>query len=753
MKQQKRSTRTITHLNKSRPPFEGRNYKFVLAIVLFIAALILTFPYEQGAQKSSYPTVGEVSPKTIIAPYTFEVLKNDTLLRLEEQRLLADAYPVYTYDEKKRQRAQNHALYIFSQIDTILSFDSIEHKEAKSFLDSLGLFTYREAKALRANQDAVKAAQQQISSMIDRGIRAPMPETLPTPEDDRLLDKLRKNTIHRDIRVYTGDDTTVVSKDSLYSRPEVYDAVLSELPSVDQSKNMYFTSALYKIMDQIFLDTYTFEPAKTLHTVEEALEEIDSVKTKVIENVEIVRKHQRVDHHTHEILSTLQSMEEQTRAEDSRQQILKNISALLLLSLLSVLIITFLRQFIPLDLTADTYFLLLSCMTALQLFIIRGAYLFFPTLFLENSTTATTSLEILFNGVPMLVGVFLASMLFNRETGLLISVFFAVYLGIATEFNFISVIKILITGGIASHMAHSIRYRKDYLRIVLLLTLINTVVVSLAIYYNYELTPHLTMIAAAFAFSDVFFSVIITILLLPLIESRFSITTDMKLLELADMSHPLMKRLSIEAPGTYNHSILVANLAESASDEIGTNSLLCRVAAYYHDIGKLEKDPRNFIENQGNCENPHDHMPPHESARLIIDHVEMGVRLAKKHQLPGSIISAIQEHHGDACMQYFYNKALHTNPEEIPARETYYYTGPKPQTAETAILLLADSLEAASRSYSGDSMANLDGFIKKIIYEKIRLGLLEESTLTFDDIHKMTRGFSRILEGVSHNRR
>ncbi|MGM0462868.1 MAG: HDIG domain-containing metalloprotein, partial [Fibrobacterota bacterium] len=380
-------------------------------------------------------------------------------------------------------------------------------------------------------------------------------------------------------------------------------------------------------------------------------------------------------------------------------------------------------------------------------------YTFFPDLLMESIEAGTSSLEFFFNGVPMLVAILLASILFNRETGLILTVFFAAYMGITTQFSFISTIKILITGGIAAHIAHSVRYRKDYLHMVLLLTLANTLVVGLSLNYRGEINPQMFLFAALFSLSDALFSVVIAILILPVIESRFSITTNMKLLELADMSHPLMKRLSIEAPGTYNHSILVANLAESASDKIGANSLLCRVASYYHDIGKIEGDSNYFVENQRNGDNPHDRLSPDKSVSIILQHVENGVKLAKKYQLPDIIISAIREHHGDVIMQYFYNKAREStkNPKSIDT-SIYRYAGPKPQSAETAILLLADSVEAASRTFKGKKLANLKQLVEKVIYAKIELGLLDESTLTFDEVDKIKAGFLHVLEGLFHNR-
>jgi cyclic-di-AMP phosphodiesterase PgpH len=240
-------------------------------------------------------------------------------------------------------------------------------------------------------------------------------------------------------------------------------------------------------------------------------------------------------------------------------------------------------------------------------------------------------------------------------------------------------------------------------------------------------------------------------LLMPLFEQFFHLTTDMTLMELADMNHPLLKRMAIQAPGTYNHSIMVANLAEAAAESIGADGLLCRVVSYYHDIGKLKK-PQNFIENQHYKKNVHDRISPSMSVRIITGHVREGLELAEEYQLPQAIKDIIPQHHGDAPIAFFYHKACEEKGEtEIDIRD-FSYGGPRPQTRENAIIMIADSVEAASRTMKSTTIKDIRAMVKKIISGKIAHDQLDECGLDLNDLSEMVNGMMPILEGVFHSR-
>ncbi|MGM0444545.1 MAG: HD family phosphohydrolase [Fibrobacterota bacterium] len=758
MKTQNKNTRTITHLNRGRDyRNEGSRYTFVAAFILFIITLILTFPYQNKAFIETYPSEGEVSSKTVIAPTTFTVPKDSALLAAERRRVRSEVLPVFRYSHTKEDSLLSEWKSMFKGLKRDLSTytfprqDTAEQDTGNTVLPPSPhpLLNSREFFALSKYTAKLDTLDYYLRRRMREGIRTTVADTAGSkPHINHLL--RRKN--NRYITLVSDSTERTVHQDSLHTLPDLYDDIISEISLPEGSDEISFRSALYKIMEHTIAPSISLDTAATRQRLTAALANIDTVKTKVIKNVEIIRKHQRVDEKTEEILSRLKEIEKKGKPETETNLLIRNAASLLLLLIVSFLIFSFIKHFIPTQIASDTYFLLLVLIVSLQLLIIRGSYLFFPMLFF-NSHDGFSSFNLVFNGIPMLVSILMVSILFNRENGLLLTLFFAIYLGMTTDFNFISTIKILITGGAASYIANKVRYRRDYLSLVLTLTLINTLVVTLGLVSGYKITPRLFMFASLYAVSDVIFSVIITILILPIIESRFSITTDMKLLELADMSHPLMKRLSIKAPGTYNHSILVANLAESAADEIGANALLCRVAAYYHDIGKVAKDSNYFIENQRTNENPHDYLAPDKSVEIILRHVDDGLCLARKHQLPKIIQSAIAQHHGDSVMQYFYHKALEqTDSRDIIDRGNYTYAGPKPQSAETAIIMLADSIEAASRTFKGETVAELRQLIKGITYAKIEAGQLDECTLTFDEVNQITEGFLRVLLGVFHNR-
>lgn len=253
---------------------------------------------------------------------------------------------------------------------------------------------------------------------------------------------------------------------------------------------------------------------------------------------------------------------------------------------------------------------------------------------------------------------------------------------------------------------------------------------------------------------------------LPLLEHLFQITTDISWLELSDLNHPLLRRMTIEAPGTYHHSLVVANLAESAAEAIGANATLCRVCSYFHDVGKLVK-PEYFTENMSFERNPHDDLAPSMSALIIIAHVKEGVDLALTHKLNQRIIDIIQEHHGTSLVYYFYQRALqqqedaraggkimNIREEDIPdvEEESFRYPGPKPQTKESAIVSLADIVESASRSLEKPTPQKVEQLVNELIEERIADGQLDECDLTLGELRVIAERFRFTLMTMLHTR-
>lgn len=247
-------------------------------------------------------------------------------------------------------------------------------------------------------------------------------------------------------------------------------------------------------------------------------------------------------------------------------------------------------------------------------------------------------------------------------------------------------------------------------------------------------------------------SSIIVLGVLPVFEYLFKTVTNISLLELADFHHPLLQRMVLEAPGTYHHSLIVGNLSESACQAVGANSLLARIGAYYHDIGKLQK-PEYFSENQTVKGSMHDALAPSMSKLIIMNHVKEGAQMAKKYKLSPLLVNFIMQHHGSSLVFYFYRRALETIEEEQDVKEEgFRYPGPKPDTKETAVVLLADSVEAATRALKEPDPAKIAEVVHKVINNKFIDGQLDECDLTLKELEKISAVFIHILSGIYHSR-
>ncbi|HKP03862.1 MAG TPA: HDIG domain-containing protein [Chthoniobacterales bacterium] len=273
-------------------------------------------------------------------------------------------------------------------------------------------------------------------------------------------------------------------------------------------------------------------------------------------------------------------------------------------------------------------------------------------------------------------------------------------------------------------------------------------------------------IQSAFAIGNGILTATIVGGVLPIFEHLFQVTTDISWLEASDLNHPLLRRMTIEAPGTYHHSLVVANLAEAAAEAIGANATLCRVCSYFHDVGKLVK-PEYFTENMNFERNPHDDLAPTMSALIIIAHVKEGVDLALKHKLNRRIIDIIQEHHGTSLVYYFYKRALqqqedartggkimNLREEDVPEvrEETFRYSGPKPQTKESAIISLADMIESASRSLEKPTPQKIEQLVSDLVSQRIADGQLVECDLTLSDLNIIADRFRFTLMTMLHTR-
>jgi len=244
---------------------------------------------------------------------------------------------------------------------------------------------------------------------------------------------------------------------------------------------------------------------------------------------------------------------------------------------------------------------------------------------------------------------------------------------------------------------------------------------------------------------------ILTAGIVPLVESTFRYRTDITLLELANLERPILKRLMLEAPGTYHHSVIVGSMVEAAASAIGANPMLARVCGYYHDIGKL-KQPLYFIENQRRIRNPHDKLAPSMSSLILISHIKNGVELARDNKLGQEIIDTIRQHHGTSLISYFFDKAKQRKGENNVEIDDYCYPGPKPQTKEAGLVMLADVVEAASRTLENPTPSRIQGLVQNLINKIFSDGQLDNCELTLKDLDNIAKSFNQRLYGIYHHR-
>lgn len=354
--------------------------------------------------------------------------------------------------------------------------------------------------------------------------------------------------------------------------------------------------------------------------------------------------------------------------------------------------------------------------------------------------------------MPIASASMLVAISFSPNIAILLTVILSLLIGFIPGGGLNYSLVSIISGIVAIYSIRKATQRSSLTRAGLLIAGVNIITISALGLINNE-GYYLILQNNFWGVLNGLLAVILTIGILPFLESYFDITTSFKLMELSNPNQPLLKKMILEAPGTYHHSIVVGNLSETAAEEIGGDGLLARVGAIYHDIGKIKR-PYFFTENQEAYKNIHDEMEPSLSALVIASHVKEGLELAKKNKLPKDIIDIITQHHGTGLITYFFHRALKENGSDIDAvaEENYRYSGPKPQTKEAGIILLADSLEAATRSLTNPTATRIKTLVKEIIQKNLESGQLEECDLTLKDLDKIGDSFSRILNGMFHSR-
>lgn len=351
--------------------------------------------------------------------------------------------------------------------------------------------------------------------------------------------------------------------------------------------------------------------------------------------------------------------------------------------------------------------------------------------------------------IPLATVTILTTVLLDYRISILISIFSGLLPSISNPDVIRFYLPIFIGSIVGTLGTKNVTQRSDLTRVGLLISLTQVFSVGAVSFIGYSDVRSI-LINVIYGLSSGILSSILAIGLMPYLEHLFQIVTAIRLTELTNFTQPLLKRLMLEAPGTYHHSILIGNLAEAAGEALDANLPLLRAGSYYHDVGKIRR-PYFFIENQIGGENLHDKLPPSLSRLIILQHVDDGVMLARQYKIPEQIIDFIREHHGTSLVSYFYHQALKEDPSNTK-EEDYRYKGPKPRSKETAIVMLADAVEAAVRSLSNPSPQKIEETVRGVIMDRLNDGQLDDSPLTLKDIEVIITSFIKVLNGIFHPR-
>jgi len=531
-------------------------------------------------------------------------------------------------------------------------------------------------------------------------------------------------------------EATIGLKDALLRAKEQ----LAQIPGTTAIQQ----KTLLKLVQQQLRPTLVFNQEKTEQRRLDAREQIAPVLFQIKKGEMVVREGERV---TADQILKLQAI--RTSGRDNRS--LQTAAGLLICSLLLLYIVFYFAQHNISKFHPDSRDLLFLATVFIALFALIKISIFIAAA-MGNSFAYIDSSAYLY-AIPFAVGAMLVRIVLNSEIAFLFAVCSAVLVGVLFGNSLLMALYVLIGSLVGAHGVRHCQQRTALYRAGLWVGLTNVAMLigtQLLNGRNFELQSLWNL---GFGLFGGLASAIIVNGVVPLVESFFKYTTDIKLLELANMNAPILRQLMIEAPGTYHHSILVGNLAEAAAESINANPLLTRVAAYYHDIGKIKK-PLYFIENSGGQRNKHDKLAPSMSALILTSHVKDGVDLAREHKLGAKLVDIIQQHHGTTLIKFFYDRAkTQADPgmQQIDERD-YRYHGPKPQTREAALIMLADAVEAASRTLADPTPARIQGMVKKLINNIFIDGQLDECDLTLKDLNLIAKSFNRIMAGSFHHR-
>ncbi len=713
--------------------FSERNQRYLLMVLLAAVMTIIIIP--KGGFVPVYYAPGDIASRDVKAPRDM-LLPDQPLTEKKQQEAVRAILPLYDFDPRVGRETADRVAEIFSRLSAERQHGGSMARFALEGENDLGLGLSEE----EINRLARLAGRKDLEM-----------ELRP------ILLSVASQYIVGNLQVFqTGWERGVIVRDLVSQKEETVNEtrrVVGIGNALDQvgtalkkpgGLSSEDRKILLTLVQTLLRPNLTFNQNETEKRRQFARDLVTPVLFQVKKGEMIVREGERV---TDEQIKKLKAL----RIASGDYSTLATAAGLLLCILLLVYIAHRFARFNISKYRPKTRDLLFLVTVFLGLFVLIKLAIFISTA-LESSFPYIESSSYYY-AFPFAVGAMLVRIVLNSEVALVFALAFCALLGVLFGNNLFIVIYALVGSLTGAHWVRQCLERATLYRAGLRLSLVNVLLVlSIHLMAGRGIDSQF-LYKAAFGLGGGFFCALIVTGLIPLVESLFKYTTDIKLLELANMNTPVLRELMIQAPGTYHHSIIVGNLAEAAAETIGGNPLLARVAAYYHDIGKIRK-PLYFVENIGAQENRHDKLAPSMSALILMSHVKDGADMARENHLGQILVDIIRQHHGTALIKFFFDKAKnHADPEvqQVDERD-YRYPGPKPQTREAALIMLADAVEAASRTLTDPTPARIQGMVQKLINNIFIDGQLDECELTLKDLHNIAKSFNRILSGIFHHR-
>jgi putative nucleotidyltransferase with HDIG domain len=724
----------------------------VYAFILLAAFINVFFPTEKIYQAFDIPKEGDITKKAIVAPFTFDILKTDEELKRERAEAMNKVLPVVEYDYDITERMFKKFSRFFNRIESLRKPgipDSVKRDIWADLKKDVSLSTIKTFISSKIDFENMLYI---IDNILDEGISSALfvkdPKAIEEFKKKNNIDFVNALVIRGDfVNLLRDDKEKTVPARSLLVKEEIIEREKARLKKRFSTRT--FSAAYELIYAYLSPNIFSLEE-ETARRRTQAAESVLKTRGKVVKDLEIVGKNKLVTPEIFRMIYSLKVAQENLRQDTGITQYLPVVGRVLLVTLILLLLFVYVETF------KQALFRKASGVVAFAIIIALQYLLAVGTLKLINTLLLTMEWEegiVLWYCLPMVVGPMLMTVLYDLETGCVYSAVSALLLGVLLGFEYKIMLIHLIGGLVAAAGVRNIRYRSHFFLSLLLYSLAYFFMITIIGLFKHGVIDPLVVIKNfGLAGTGGLAGMMLTIMLVWIFEKVFGATTNLTLIELSDMNSPVLKKLSITAPGTYHHSVLIGNLAESAAEAIGANPLKTRVLAYYHDIGKINK-PEYFIENQvGAQDNLHERISPRMSALIIASHVKLGVELAKKYKLPPVVHDVIKEHHGTTLISFFYEKAKQMEPDRKILRDDFCYPGPKPSFKESALIMLADSVEAASRSLSDPTTSRLKGLVTSIIDGKIADGQLDNCDLTFIDMAKIKESFIPVLTGMFHAR-